>query len=544
MENSHDLGHSEADLLNSLQTTSLGYHSSITTEELENLQSLLVDENVLPNEHDFQYDSFLDYPSQPLEMIQPPWPAQVQPPLVEPQAIMVPALASSNQALPRRRSRYLRNGLPRHASSEPVTPAPSSLNPMQRWQESPPETEGASLLAIAGALRNSPRHTRSAERLKTKRWSVATSDTSVDSADTAGSSQSLTSSRSTTSRSQKSRSRHASRARTTTLNRAKSGAQSGRIFQCTFCCDTFKNKYDWSRHEKSLHLSVERWICTPFGGSIVSPLTGQNHCVYCNLPDVSQEHLLKTHAHGSCEGENQVREFGRRDHLVQHLRQIHKVDAAPACIDDWKVDAPPITCRCGFCNTPLSSWKERADHLARHFRDGSTMDDWQGDHGFDKAIASQVNNAIPPYLIGTESRSLVPFSATSSRTKDHLHQIMKSHDEWAAELGGGESHQLNPVPDQQQTADTATPQHDEPAVSKNFVHFLTSGLARFARQQMSQGVIPSDEMFQNESRRLVYGVQDGWDQTIADNTQWLSTFRSTHLGSNEDNQGSGHVGMN
>ncbi|ETS80129.1 hypothetical protein PFICI_07658 [Pestalotiopsis fici W106-1] len=537
MESSHDLGYSEADLLNSLQTTSLGYHSSITTEELENLQNLLVDENVLPTEHDVQYNSLSDYPSQPLEMIAP-W--QAHAPLVESQAIPVPALAS-NQTLPRRRSRYLRNGSARNASSEPVTPAQSSLNPMQRWQESPPETEGASLLAIAGALRNSPRHTRSAERLKTKRWSVATSDTSLDSADTGCSSQSIASSRSTTSRREKPRSRHASRARTT-LNRSKSGAQNGRIFQCTFCCDTFKNKYDWSRHEKSLHLSVERWICTPFGGAIVSPLTGQNHCVYCNLPDVSQEHLVKTHAHGSCEGENQVREFGRRDHLVQHLRQIHKIDAAPACIDDWKVDAPPIACRCGFCNTQLNSWKERADHLARHFRDGSTMDDWQGDHGFEKPIASQVNNAIPPYLIGAESRSLVPFSATSSRTKDHLHQIMKSHDEWAAELGGGESHQSNPIPNQEQVDETGA-QQSESAVSKNFVHFLTSGLARFARQQMSLGVVPSDEMFQNESRRLVYGSQDGWDQTIADNNQWLSTFRSTHLGPNDDSQGSGHGNM-
>lgn len=30
-----------------------------------------------------------------------------------------------------------------------------------------------------------------------------------------------------------------------------------RLFQCTFCTDRFKSKYDWSRHEKSLHLSLE-----------------------------------------------------------------------------------------------------------------------------------------------------------------------------------------------------------------------------------------------------------------------------------------------
>jgi hypothetical protein len=33
-----------------------------------------------------------------------------------------------------------------------------------------------------------------------------------------------------------------------------------RIFQCTFCTDTFKSKHDWVRHEKSLHLSLEK-VC-------------------------------------------------------------------------------------------------------------------------------------------------------------------------------------------------------------------------------------------------------------------------------------------
>lgn len=38
-----------------------------------------------------------------------------------------------------------------------------------------------------------------------------------------------------------------------------------RLYQCTFCTDTFKSKHDWVRHEKSLHLSLESWTCAPFG---------------------------------------------------------------------------------------------------------------------------------------------------------------------------------------------------------------------------------------------------------------------------------------
>lgn len=32
-----------------------------------------------------------------------------------------------------------------------------------------------------------------------------------------------------------------------------------RRYQCTFCTDTFKTKYDWRRHEITLHLSLEQW---------------------------------------------------------------------------------------------------------------------------------------------------------------------------------------------------------------------------------------------------------------------------------------------
>ncbi|KAG8407997.1 hypothetical protein J3459_018312 [Metarhizium acridum] len=32
-----------------------------------------------------------------------------------------------------------------------------------------------------------------------------------------------------------------------------------RRYQCTFCTDTFKTKFDLQRHESSMHLSLEQW---------------------------------------------------------------------------------------------------------------------------------------------------------------------------------------------------------------------------------------------------------------------------------------------
>lgn len=93
-----------------------------------------------------------------------------------------------------------------------------------------------------------------------------------------------------------------------------------RLFQCTFCTDRFKSKYDWARHEKSLHLSLEKWICAPLGDVITCSSSGQRKCVYCDEIDPTKEHL-ETHNHRNCEEKGrEARTFYRKDHLRQHLR--------------------------------------------------------------------------------------------------------------------------------------------------------------------------------------------------------------------------------
>jgi hypothetical protein len=93
-----------------------------------------------------------------------------------------------------------------------------------------------------------------------------------------------------------------------------------RMFQCTFCTDRFKTKYDWQRHEKSLHLSLDKWICAPLGEVIVDKSTGKRKCVYCDELEPNEEHLA-THNHSGCQERGfESRTFYRKDHLRQHLR--------------------------------------------------------------------------------------------------------------------------------------------------------------------------------------------------------------------------------
>jgi hypothetical protein len=44
----------------------------------------------------------------------------------------------------------------------------------------------------------------------------------------------------------------------------------------------------------------------------------------------------------------------------------------------------------------MTSWGERIDHLAEHFKSGSTMAEWQGEWGFDDEVLKWVENSLPP----------------------------------------------------------------------------------------------------------------------------------------------------
>lgn len=452
---------------------------------------------------------------------------------------------SQQPSLPRRRSRYFRSQQHQSSLSSPVdipgsTSADDALDPMQRWRESPPETEPASLSAIADALKDTSLRTRSSTKSldRQRTGSRAASITSF------GSSASYSSASNASANSAPLRSWSArSRGRVTKQNRqattgTKEKNKDKKMFACTFCCDSFKSKYGWARHEKSLHLNLQGWRCTPFGSMVVSPDTGRTHCAYCSQLDPDAEHL-ESHNYKSCDGQGRAPTFSRKDHLVQHLRLVHHVKTLPI-IDSWKDEDPLVLSRCGFCNIRMQTWQERVDHLAKHFREGATMDDWKGEHCFEPSIAVKVTHAMPPYLIGAESRALVPFSVTSHGTRDHLSQLQQATEQ---SLGIWDDGRTAPP----MNASVPSPESAQPAPldslgedtrSMTFPEVLTLHLGRYAQEHMRLGIIPTDKMFQDEARRIMYGTVDPLDHTIADNEDWLSLFRDRHLtnalGSSED----------
>lgn len=167
-------------------------------------------------------------------------------------------------------------------------------------------------------------------------------------------------------------------------------------FQCTFCTETFKTKHDWVRHEKSLHLSLEQWVCSPEGPSQVWADRGYSACVYCGLEEPPHEHADQ-HNYPSCAERSLVaRTFYRKDHLRQHLNLFHDAKFQNWSMDIWRMAVPDIQSRCGICGLVLDSWEQRVQHLAEHFKSEKSMVDWTGDWGFAEEVLRNVENAMPP----------------------------------------------------------------------------------------------------------------------------------------------------
>lgn len=298
------------------------------------------------------------------------------------------------------------------------TPALETMNPLQRWEHSPPEHEPASITAISRAV------TASSSGVSSGKSSPFTHNYTDDgsgrslcnqsSASSLGTSQSSNGSSGAWSygssrhswgsfgsapfngRAQRRRRRRRAAPQKTKDGRTELGAPL-KTFQCTFCTETFRTKHDWQRHEKSLHLSLERWVCAPHGPRAVNP-GGQLSCIYCGVANPDDAHI-ESHNHSTCQERSlEERTFYRKDHLNQHLRLVHNVKFMDWSMKSWKVATPEIRSRCGFCGIVMDSWTIRVDHLAEHFKTGYSMKDWQGDWGFDVPVLDMVENSIPPCM--------------------------------------------------------------------------------------------------------------------------------------------------
>ncbi|KAL4792649.1 hypothetical protein BDV19DRAFT_380706 [Aspergillus venezuelensis] len=389
--------------------------------------------------------------------------------------------------------------------SRPTPKEASFMSPLERWRNSPPEAEAASFDAIMGAVaeQNLPQQY---PPLNSSELSTPSDVRSCASSNASGSAVSHTSASSVPSVGSHSSNgsfsqfyvadipqRRRRRKRVAMSNKpTQRPAPDPRPYQCTFCTDTFRTKYDWTRHEKTLHLSLESYTCCP-GEPTYPDSDGVQRCVFCDQYDTSESHV-ESHSYTRCQEKPEVlRTFYRKDHLMQHLRLVHGVNQLSPGMETWKAQIDHIKSRCGLCDQNFGSWSARNEHIAEHFRNGALMKDWRGSRGLDPAVALSTENAMPPYLIGWESLAPDPFSAS-------------------LQTGGFEGF-----------ADSAIAAMPIQSAAKPspFAYF-TVQLSKFVRGAQSTNDVITDDNLQRAARRIVYGDEDPWNQTPADNSEWLT----------------------
>jgi hypothetical protein len=86
---------------------------------------------------------------------------------------------------------------------------------------------------------------------------------------------------------------------------------------------------------------------------------------------------------------------------------------------------------------------------------------------------------------------------------------------------------LSPINDRKNASVSTSPQ---PHPNATCWEILTLRLGRFARQHIEQhgANTITDKMLQEQAREILYESDDPWEQTAADNPEWLNLFKKAH----------------
>lgn len=300
----------------------------------------------------------------------------------------------------------------RGIKSQVSTKEAPDFSPLSRWKNSPPEDDSVDPSVIAQAISKTSGHYQewadnSESNSKRDHKDFAPFDTrSLSNCDTSQSGVSSDSTNSAWSHSSwaSNNSSYTSPTRPRRRRYQKKKKKLGQsnitfsaMYHCTFCPDSFSKRHDWQRHEMSIHLPLEQWICCSGDGTIESSDGTNKQCIFCGSYKPTKSHL-NTHEFSSCaERTAYERTFKRKDHLRQHLIKFHGCSKPlNSGIAMWKVKFGELRSRCGFCDVLFSSWEERMIHFAAHFKEGAMIEDWAGDWGFDDAVLAMLQHAELP----------------------------------------------------------------------------------------------------------------------------------------------------
>ena len=143
------------------------------------------------------------------------------------------------------------------------------------------------------------------------------------------------------------------------------------------------------------------------------------------------------------------------------------------------------------------------------------MSAWKGGWGFDEEVEKCVADAIPPFLIGVEQSTVLPFSAETGQTF------------------GFEVERMQHEMDTAMTRMSIAPQAEPSLLAcgglgkpDSWSGMLAWYLEQWVNQIRSEGITQiTDDMIKHRARVVLYGSPDQWDRTRAEHPEWLELFK-------------------
>ena len=168
------------------------------------------------------------------------------------------------------------------------------------------------------------------------------------------------------------------------------------------------------------------------------------------------------------------------------------------------------------------------------------MVDWKGDWGFDAEVNREVRDAIQPFLIANETKSLLPFSAEMCETWSYdLDRLRDDLGSTALDAQGSAADQQAIPRNLRSWTDACVNRGQEKSPNnldmryEGWSGFFASALAQYVKDLRDEGRTVTEKMIQDQARLFAYGSFDEWNQTEADHPEWLRMFKE-QLGLNLD----------
>lgn len=122
---------------------------------------------------------------------------------------------------------------------------------------------------------------------------------------------------------------------------------------------------------------METYVCMLTGS--VDKTESYVKCPLCGMSNPSEKHLGAHNTQVCGQGIPGSFSCKRRADLVKHLKRCHNVQEkaqGEAVADKWKETTEKQAWSCGFCVCLFHTFGDRLKHIAKHFEQGQTLDEW------------------------------------------------------------------------------------------------------------------------------------------------------------------------